>query len=565
VKKERARVNRDLLRNLSIADKMGLFLVIVLGLMALMAYAYFDQEMGALQDDFFAQQVQRVEQRLEATARQALTRGDGAWRLELADAISQECAASGVVSRIHISVTGAEPLTAGTANPTDRMVSRMLPGPDGQPVPTVISLSTASFQGRMAEFRAKLFYGALLVVSLGVFLIAALIIYLLRPLLHLGESVQKIQAGDLGTRCPVERQDEVGRLAMAFNELMGNLQEKEDTMLSAYDSLNSVYQQLEAVLEALPAAVVGSDRERQVTLVNRSFLELFKLDRDDVTGEVLDDVLRRVAPGLLRQLDLAAAGTRAPRQLAEINGAAWQLEIFAAGEAGGRALMLTPLAGAPDGQDRRGFAGQLARELRPPLTVVKSTLTALKTDHLAQLPLDAQICMRMAAAQTEQLCRVTNNLLALAEREEQTAAQCEPVPPAAAVDEALRAFAEIIERKRLTVRFAGVPPATLPARREWLVLALENVLGNAAEHGPEGSEIVVRWLDNGVCVTDRGAGIPPALRQQLFEPFVERAAGEGFGVGLAATHAALKLMGWDIVVGDGEQGTGASVTMTVRR
>jgi C4-dicarboxylate-specific signal transduction histidine kinase len=62
-----------------------------------------------------------------------------------------------------------------------------------------------------------------------------------------------------------------------------------------------------------------------------------------------------------------------------------------------------------------------------------------------------------------------------------------------------------------------------------------------------------------VAVLDRGAGIPPELREQVFEPFyTTKGAGEGTGLGLAIVALIVEELGGRIVIGDREQG-GASI------
>ncbi len=74
--------------------------------------------------------------------------------------------------------------------------------------------------------------------------------------------------------------------------------------------------------------------------------------------------------------------------------------------------------------------------------------------------------------------------------------------------------------------------------REMIRRALDNLIQNAARHAPSGTEIVLRahlspdWLR--FEVEDSGPGVPPALRDSLFEPFVtSRADGTGLGLAIA--------------------------------
>jgi signal transduction histidine kinase len=83
-----------------------------------------------------------------------------------------------------------------------------------------------------------------------------------------------------------------------------------------------------------------------------------------------------------------------------------------------------------------------------------------------------------------------------------------------------------------------VPPFDFDAGR--LGQALLNLLKNAAEAaGPEGSVRVEagRVGDRArISVSDRGPGVPPAIRSRLFEPFfTTKDVGVGTGLGLAVS------------------------------
>ncbi|MGH2410630.1 MAG: sensor histidine kinase, partial [Chloroflexota bacterium] len=100
-----------------------------------------------------------------------------------------------------------------------------------------------------------------------------------------------------------------------------------------------------------------------------------------------------------------------------------------------------------------------------------------------------------------------------------------------------------------------VGSADLPACAdlERMVQILVNVLDNAAKYSPEGSPIAVAWAREGreavVRVRDRGSGIPPLGREQLFSRFGRmpgsrtRAGRVGTGLGLHLGRQIAEAMG----------------------
>ena len=98
-----------------------------------------------------------------------------------------------------------------------------------------------------------------------------------------------------------------------------------------------------------------------------------------------------------------------------------------------------------------------------------------------------------------------------------------------------------------TVRLHDLPHAT--AFPFALRRALLNVLMNAVQFAPKGSEITVTLAHCGGCVVtdvlDRGPGIPPEKREKIFEMFVTGRP-EGTGLGLFLARTAIRRCGGDI-------------------
>jgi len=79
---------------------------------------------------------------------------------------------------------------------------------------------------------------------------------------------------------------------------------------------------------------------------------------------------------------------------------------------------------------------------------------------------------------------------------------------------------------------------------------LENLLGNALEHGGSDMTVHVGPLDGqaGFDVTGDGAGIPPAQREEVVRPGYTTEDG-GTGIGLASVARIAAAHGWEIRIG----------------
>jgi signal transduction histidine kinase len=162
------------------------------------------------------------------------------------------------------------------------------------------------------------------------------------------------------------------------------------------------------------------------------------------------------------------------------------------------------------------------------------------------------------------LTRLIMNLLDISKSEEGkllpklTRVDVEPL--VASVLEALDVRARA---KEITFKSA-LEVVEVAADPDLLRRVLENLLDNALRHAPEGSSVEVRALrrDRAVelRVTDSGSGVPPAMREKIFDRFVQvesanRAASRsGRGLGLAFCRLAMEAQGGRIWVEEAEPG-----------
>jgi signal transduction histidine kinase len=106
-----------------------------------------------------------------------------------------------------------------------------------------------------------------------------------------------------------------------------------------------------------------------------------------------------------------------------------------------------------------------------------------------------------------------------------------------------------------------LPPVTPVVRADWrrTVQVLVNLLSNASKYGPDDTEITIgATLSEGwvrVTVADRGPGIPPKYRNDVFRRFVHPDTNGdktqyGAGLGLSVVKAVIEAQGGQVGVED---------------
>ncbi len=194
------------------------------------------------------------------------------------------------------------------------------------------------------------------------------------------------------------------------------------------------------------------------------------------------------------------------------------------------------------------LAAGLAHEVNTPVTGIASYAQLLR--ELTPAPDPRAGLAEKIEEQAFRVARIVTNLLELA-RPSGFARQ--PVDLAAVAREVWASLRG--EAKRLGISFTCRAPDTLPiaANRVQLELAVHNLLRNALQATPAGGQVEAEvWEEDARAlleVRDTGPGIPEALREQVFEPFVTTRAGQGgTGLGLAITRDIVRAHGGEVHV-----------------
>lgn len=227
-------------------------------------------------------------------------------------------------------------LIVNTANPTDRYHLQQVATDEG----LIWDIAVPIFEGRagtvrlgLAEARVQDVVNAVtgqmllttLLVALGGIVAASLLTWLLtRPILELVSTTQRVGHGDLKARAPHWANDEIGTLADAFNQMVGDLETSQQAIAEKEVARGRLLAQLinaqeeerrriarelhDGVGQALTSLMVGLKLVNQ--LDDPQALAAKTSELRQVAGETLDEVRllsRELRPSVLDDLGLAAA------------------------------------------------------------------------------------------------------------------------------------------------------------------------------------------------------------------------------------------------------------------
>ncbi len=380
------------------------------------------------------------------------------------------------------------------------------------------------------KFNAALLLVSLLIVGIAVWIALAVADRLVRPVAELVAAARAVEAGDLTARVPEDgrREDEVGTLANAFNQMTGRLQ----AQTSALESRRAL---LEAVLGGVSAGVISVDDSRTIRVINRSAVTLLAAGEADQLGRPLVALAPELdalldSPGRETIVEVAVAGE--PRTLA--------VKIDRAGPAA--ILTFDDITQAQLDQRRAAWsdvARRVAHEIKNPLTPIQLAAERLQRRYGKTVEPGDTTFARL----TDTIVRQVGDLRRMVDEFSSFARMPKPVFHEEALLDVVRQAVFLHEVAHPGVKFSifhDDPGPQLVCDRRQLGQALMNIVKNAVEavgareDATDGMVAVSVSEELGrvaITVADNGIGLP-AERERIVEPYMTTRA-RGTGLGLA--------------------------------
>ena len=399
---------------------------------------------------------------------------------------------------------------------------------------------------RIFEWLASFGLSSLLTVVIALALAILLSARISRPFAQLARDAERLGSGDLETPVPTPVTFLAEPVALA-----ASLEQMRQQVGTLTATERNQREELDAVLDGVDEGIVGLDADQTIHYANRQFLALVGCTREEILGQLLEDVLlpagnnndpsspvglppleRYTPAGKMRPLTLrrlAASGNRQVLVVREENA------IEAA-----RAI-----------RDR--ILANLSHEFQTPLSAQIASNELLR-DHLRSSA--DGVAIRLADAQyrgTMRLSQLVENLLDSVRIESgEMRLRKQPVELSSVVADAVELMQPLIDQRDQKIVHSISPGPVLTGDPPRLFSVMVNLLANANKFAPDQSSIWVdmEWSPDYVTVwvEDEGAGLL-SLRSSndLFAPFKrsphEEPSQRGTGLGLAIVHA--------IVVGHG--------------
>jgi heavy metal sensor kinase len=214
------------------------------------------------------------------------------------------------------------------------------------------------------------------------------------------------------------------------------------------------------------------------------------------------------------------------------------------------------------------FTSDVSHELRTPLASLRSVgEVGLQREHDAA---EYENIIGSMLEEAEKLSSMIDALLSIAHADSGTAELHRTVFDLAdLVQESVAIVSVLAEEKTQTISIKGDAGVCVSADRNFLRMALINLLDNAVKYSPVGSVIKLCWDSSSkqnhntslvkLTVEDEGPGVPERERQRVFQRFYRldearnRDSG-GAGLGLAIAKCLVQAHGGEITLDSGSKG-----------
>ena len=188
----------------------------------------------------------------------------------------------------------------------------------------------------------------------------------------------------------------------------------------------------------------------------------------------------------------------------------------------------------------RVFIADAAHELRTPLAAMRINVEALQSWVISE---SQKELLAGVIRSNSRAARLVNQLLLMMHSEARIDTAMEPVPLTTLIQERMAELEPLASARKIELEFFAEDDVWIHGVRERLVSLIDNLIENAVKYSPEGGRIQV---DLSACdrvvqlrVSDAGPGIPPELRERVFDRFFRdpNQVQSGSGLGLAIVKA----------------------------
>ena len=357
------------------------------------------------------------------------------------------------------------------------------------------------------------------------------------PLRKMREHAFELAKGKFDSMLPTTQNDEIGQLAVAFNQMGRQLKHH-------LEVINQEKEQLSSVLTSMTDAVITFNRDRSILVSNPPAEGLLQKWYTNSGGNTTTAIPTEIYHMLDHVLDFE------DKIEAEIEIAGSYFGVTISPLYNG-AIVRGAVAVIRDKTEqnrlekmRSDFIANVSHELRTPIAMLQGYSEAI-LDDVVTTEEERNEMIRIIYDEAQRMGRLVTDLLDLARMSSGFITLFkDEVPAVASLERMTFKFAQVAKEKKVQLQFEPKVDENLWIQidQDRIEQVLTNLIDNAIRHTPEGQSVTVRLTKEEsylkVDVQDTGVGIPKEDLPYVFERFYKadkartRSKG-GTGLGLA--------------------------------
>ncbi|MBF9299015.1 cell wall metabolism sensor histidine kinase WalK [Mammaliicoccus sciuri] len=391
-----------------------------------------------------------------------------------------------------------------------------------------------------------------------------------KPISDMRNQTLEMSKGNYTQRVKIYGNDEIGELALSFNNLSKRVQE-------AQANTESEKRRLDSVITHMSDGVLATDRRGRVRIINEMALKMLGLERADVEAKHILDILNIDDDYSLDDLqennDSFIIDINSEEGIiARVN---FSTIIQDTGFINGYIAVLHDVTEQHILEnERREFVANVSHELRTPLTSMRSYIEALEEGAWRD-PEVAPTFLNVTREETDRMIRLVNDLLQLSKMDSSSdQMNSELIDFNMFINKIINRH-EMSQGKNVTfIRDIPVKGLFVEIDPDKMTQVFDNVITNAIKYSQESHKRVEFHVKQNtlynrmtIQIKDNGIGIPVNKVDKIFDRFyrVDKARARkmgGTGLGLAITKEIVEAHKGRIWASS-KEGQGTSIYITL--
>jgi len=391
----------------------------------------------------------------------------------------------------------------------------------------------------------------------------------MKPINELTRVAKVISEGNYDEKIYVDRNDQIGELATAFNTMTFNLKINMWTL----EQKNA---ELESILTSMSNGLVAVNMDYKIVLYNERFAKLLGLPEEDMSDRLIYEIIRELSIFDIIEKAIEEKTYMSGEAIIHQEGEDRIIEIVATpifskankNKALATLLMFTDITQIRKLENvRREFVSNVTHELKTPLTSIKGFVDTLKNGAIND-EIVANRFLDIIDIETDRLSNLIQDILTLSEIE---AFVGERSLQAFELSEVVEEVLDILPKDKEGVQLIMEVEENLPpfeCNRDRMKQLLINIIDNSIKYTDAGY-VKLQVFKNknflNIVVEDTGIGIKYQHLSRIFERFYRVDKGRtrktgGTGLGLSIVKHIVELYNGDIDI-QSEEGKGTIISI----